>query len=76
MEMADSVKEGAAKRKEKAAKLVSDAEVVQIGQEGGLSNKRVDKVKDKEKKRKAKLFDLTDLISDDCDNITGKKKDG
>ena len=75
MEMAASVREGAAKRKEKAAKIAFDAEELQIGQGGGLSNKRTEKANEKEKKRKAKLFKLSDLLSNDCDNIGGKKKE-
>ena len=41
---------------------------------GGLSNKRDEKIKEKEKKRKGKLFNLADLLGNDCDNITGKKE--
>jgi len=31
-------------------------------------------MKEKEKKRKGKLFNLQDLLSNDCDNVTGKKE--
>ena len=61
--MADSVREGTAKRKQ------SQIDVI-----GRLPNKRDGKVKEKEKKRKGKLFNLQDLLSNDCDNITGKKE--
>ena len=74
--MADSVREGAAKRKEKVAKIANDNEELQIGAGGGLSNKREEKTREKEKKRKGKMFNLTDLLSNDCDNITGKRDAG
>ena len=45
---------------------------MQIGMGGTLSNKRNDKTKEKEKKRRSKLFNLQDLLSNDTDNIKGK----
>ena len=74
--MADSVREGAAKRKEKAAKIIADDESIQIGLGEGLAHKRIEKIKGKEKKQKAKLFNLKDLLSNDCDSIVDKKQKG
>lgn len=74
--MIDSVREGAAKRKEKAIKMAFDSEDMSNDQIGkGPSCKRNEKMKDKEKKRKGKLFDLSDLLDKDCDNIRGKNNE-
>ena len=61
--MADSVREGTAKRKQLHIEMV-----------GEFPNKRDEKAKEKEKKRKGKFFNLQDLLSNDCDNIAGKKE--
>ena len=45
--MADSVREGTAKRKQLHIEMI-----------GGLPNKRDEKAKEKEKKRKSKLYNL------------------